>query len=195
MTVTPVGLDLSLVSSGWAIWGGQVGRVRTDLAAARPLCRNPIARRHHIAAQLYEHVRRTTSVCYRLVVLEKRYTDAKNRKTGLDLAALHAVVLDELDGLGGYTAFAYVAPATLKRHLAGRGGAGKDEMVAAAQAVGYTGSQDDEADAWGLALLGHHLLGGTEHLTPHRLSCLAAVEWLVPLPPDTVAVTVRGVQS
>lgn len=185
--VIAVGLDLSLVSTGWAVWGADVGRVRTDLAQHRGL--EGTERRAYIAASLAAAVYegcwdgQTYRDC--LVVIEKSYVGTPNVKTALDLAMLHAVVLHVFGDVLA-PAVAYVMPSTSKKHLAGKGGASKDDMIAAAQRCGYGGSQTDEADAYGLALLGHHLLGGTDHLTPHRASCLAAVEWVVPLPETAV---------
>lgn len=181
MTVA-LGLDLSLTSTGWAVWGGDGGRIRTDLAAQRWARYAPISRRRYIADEVHELAHPHDSV---LAVIEKSYIGAVNPKTGIDLAMLHAVVLDHLPWT--VEGIVYVRPATAKKHLAGKGDAGKDEMIEAAQAVGYPGEQTDEADAWGLALLGHHLLGGTDHMTPHRASCLAAAEWVVPMPVVEVA--------
>lgn len=186
--MVPIGLDLSLTSTGWAVWGGAVGRIRTDLAHHRGL--KGIERRAYIARSLsaaaYEGAWDGQTYRDVLVVIEKSYTNQVNPKTGIDLAMLHAVVLHVLDDSLA-PSVVYVTPSTAKKHLAGKGGASKDEMITAARSVGYQGDQTDEADAYGLALIGHHLLGGTDHLTPHRASCLAAVEWLVPLPETAAA--------
>lgn len=179
-----VGLDLSVRCTGWAVWGGPTGLVRTDLAATKHL--KGIARRRYIAdmvgAVIHDEAGawRIVPKSRVLVVIENHVAGAKTRQTAIILGQLHAVVLDTLATLR--CPIVYVAPATAKKALAGKGGASKDEMIAAAQRCGYEGAQTDEADAWGLALIGHHLLGGSDHLTPHRASCLAAVEWVVPLP-------------
>lgn len=183
--MTPIGLDLSVVSTGWCAHGVDVGRIRTDIGPAKTL--KGIDRRRYIADQVEAVIAAAVRPRWLrppvpvLCVIEKSYVGGvTSTQTGIDLAMLHAVVLDLLGPLR--CPIAYVAPSTLKKHLAGKGGASKAEMVAAAQAAGYGGHQDDEADAFGLALIGHHLLGGHDHLAPHRSSCLQAVEWLVPLP-------------
>lgn len=168
--MTPLGLDLSIRSTGWAIWGGAAGRIRTDLTAHAGW--SDIRRRRHIAHEVACLTSRPL-----LAVIEASFA-GPNRKTGEALAMLHAVVLDRL---GDTCPAAYVTTGTLKKHLAGRGDADKQQMIAAAQTVGYPGRQNDEADAWGLALIGHHLLGGTDHLTPMRAACLAAVRWETPM--------------
>jgi len=172
--VTPLGLDLSVRSTGWAVWGvGRfAGRVRTDLTAHAGW--SDIRRRTHIADRIGEM---GVDIWPFLAVIEAPFA-GPNRKTGEALAMLHAVVLDRL---GDTTPVAYVTTTTLKKHLAGRGDADKQQMVTAAQQVGYPGAQNDEADAWGLALIGHHLLGGGDHLTPMRAACLAAVTWETPM--------------
>ena len=169
---TPLGLDLSVRSTGWAVWGGAAGRIRTNLTAHTGW--SDIRRRTVIADRIDTITGDFWPV---LAVIEAPFAGT-NRKTGRDLNMLHAVVLDRL---GDTCPVAYVTTSTLKKHLAGRGDADKHQMIAAAQTVGYTGRQDDEADAWGLALIGHHLLGGVDHLTPMRAACLAAVTWETPM--------------
>lgn len=179
-----VGLDLSLTSTGWAVWDRRCGRVRTDLVATRHIKGHPVKRRRYIAEGVGDAIHAIEGEV--LVVIEKSFVShAVSKQTAMDLASLHAVVLDHLPWQ--VVGIAYCTPGTTKKHLSGKGGADKDQMIAAAQACGYKGDQTDEADAYGLALLGHHLLGGTDHLTPHRASCLAAVEWLVPLPEEMTA--------
>lgn len=187
--VTPLGVDLALVKTGWAdLYNKDAGLIRTDLASTgKP---KGIERRRYIADQLEERVwlaaspLRVTDLTdppldQVLVVIENHVVDIVAKSTAIGLGQLHAVVLDTLAPLR--CPVAYVAPKSLKKFLAGSGKADKDAMVAAARACGYQGHQEDEADAWGLALIGHHLLGGQDHLTAHRASCLAAVEWVVPM--------------
>lgn len=192
--MVPIGLDLSLASTGCAVWGEGVGLIRTDLAPTRYLKGDPIGRRRYIAEKVSDlihaacpvDVAAPASTRRALVVIEASHVDhAVSKKTAIALAGLHTVVLDRLPWQ--VAGIVYVAPSTAKKHLSGRGGASKDQMIGSARSVGYQGKQTDEADAYGLAMLGHHLLGGTDHLTPHRQSCLAAVEWLVPLPETAVA--------
>lgn len=184
----PLGLDLALVKTGWSAWNVDTGLIRTDVGPAKQL--KGISRRRHIADSIeavVAHVAggRLSPHTPVLVVIENHVAAAATRQTAIGLGMLHAVVLDTLGPLG--CPIVLVAPSSAKKHLAGSGKAGKDEMVATARACGYGGHQSDEADAYGLALIGHHLLGGQDHLTAHRSSCLAAVEWVVPLPERAVA--------
>ena len=180
--LTPIGLDLSLVSTGWAVYGGEVGRIR-------PKKLSGTERRRWIADQVVEtwfaeYGRSGTPVVY---VIESVPTHGAH--SVVPLGMLHGVVLNALDGKAD--GIAYVPGPVLKKHLTGKGNAKKEQMVEAAQALGYKGKSHDEADAFGLALLGHHLLGGTDHLTPMRSACLAGVTWEI----APTAVTVREVQS
>jgi Holliday junction resolvasome RuvABC endonuclease subunit len=55
-----------------------------------------------------------------------------------------------------------VPVATIKKHATGKGNAGKEEMIAAARARGYSPIDDNEADA--LAILHWALAGGASCL-------------------------------
>lgn len=182
-----IGLDLSVVSTGWCIHGGEVGRIRTNVGPAKKL--KDIERRRFIADSIEAVIAAAVRPGWLkapvpvLIVLEAVPTHGA--RAIVELAALHGVVLDLLGPLG--CPIVYVTGSSLKKSLAGAGNADKDRMVAAARAVGYGGDQHDEADAVGLALIGHHLLGGEEHLTPMRAACLSSVRWLVPLPESVVA--------
>jgi len=55
---------------------------------------------------------------------------------------------------------AAVHSATIKKHATGKGNAGKQEMVAAMQALGFRPEDDNEADA--LALLDWAIVQGGE---------------------------------
>lgn len=176
----PLGLDLSCTSTGWAVYGKEFGRIRTDLAEHIGL--SDIDKRRHTAAAV-EVLTAGTAWAYlslgvSLVVIEAPFAMPGRPKVNRKIDMLHGVILDRLPyGLP----VAYVPPKVLKVHLAGRGDADKQQMIAAAQAAGYSGKQNDEADAYGLALIGHHLLGGIDHLTPQRAACLAQVAWEVPM--------------
>jgi Holliday junction resolvasome RuvABC endonuclease subunit len=57
---------------------------------------------------------------------------------------------------------------TIKRHVTGKGNAGKSEMVSAVRARGYPVADDNEADAlavldWALAQSGVRTAGGARH--------------------------------
>lgn len=177
-----LGLDLSLTSTGWAVWGGDVGRIRTDVGHPKKEGLKGIERRNWIAGGVFDLLDRQYPLLP-LVVIEAVPTHGAHSL--VPLAMLHGVVLDFLPDNG--CAVAYVPGSVLKKHLAGKGNADKHQMVAAAQAVGYKGNQADEADAYGLALIGHHLLGGQEHRTAMRDACLANVSWEVPLPTTEAA--------
>jgi len=171
-----IGVDLALRSTGIAVWGGEVGRIRTDLAATRGL--TTIQRRCLVAQGVCAWINRELFARHDtvLVVLEgcMAHSPAASK-----LLPLHGVVVDAIEQTGA--ALVHVAPQALKRFACGKAGA-KAEMIPAAQAAGCPSTQPDECDAWLLALIGHHLLGGTEYASPHRASCLAAVEWEIALP-------------
>lgn len=167
----PIGLDLSLTSTGWAVWGGACGRIR-------PKGISGIERRTWIAGQVGGVVEKAGWDWGKLAVIEAVPT--ARAFAAVPLGMLHGVVLKELDDID-VGAIAYVTTGVLKKHLAGTGTAKKEQMVAAAQALGYQGKSNDEADAYGLALIGHHLLGGTTHLTPQRAALLASVAWEIPM--------------
>ena len=57
---------------------------------------------------------------------------------------------------------------TIKRHVTGKGNAGKSEMVSAVRARGYLVTDDNEADAlavldWALAQSAGRTVGGARH--------------------------------
>lgn len=182
-----LGIDLALRSTGWATWGGPWGRIRTDLVAHKGL--TAIHRRRYIAHHVAMLVEGTYAGAQAgldaqgvdlgprgvLVVMERSWVGP----AASALLPLHGVVVDAIERTGA--SLVHVSPQALKRHACGKAGA-KAEMIPAAQAAGYPGRQPDEADAWMLALIGHHLLGGTDYASPHRSSCLAAVETEIPLP-------------
>lgn len=179
----PLGLDLSVTSTGWAVWGGDVGRIRTDVLPASRLGKG-YERRRYIADAIEAVVAAAVRPAWLTppvpVAVVMEAVPTKGAFDIVTTAMLHGVVLDVLGPLE--VPVASVPASTLKKHLAGNGRAEKPQMIAAARAVGYEGDQHDEADAVGLALIGHHLLGGEEHLTPMRAACLSSVRWLVPLP-------------
>lgn len=174
----PVGFDLSTTSTGWAAHAGEVGRIRPKKLAG-------IERRRWIALEVAKvaHVARTVADPTVLAVIEAVPTHAAYAV--LPLGMLHGVVLEALDRT--QACIAVVPGPVLKKHLTGRGNAKKEQMVEAARALGYQGTNHDEADAFGLALIGHHLLGGTDHLTPQRSALLASVAWERPLPESAPA--------
>lgn len=69
---------------------------------------------------------------------------------------LHGVIKNRLlrNGYRIGESVEIIAPRSLKKHITGTGTAEKDEMVAAVSEIWRECPNDDEADAWGLALLG-----------------------------------------
>lgn len=170
-----VGLDLSLVSTGWCI-GSECGRIR-------PKKMSGIQRRAWIADEVLDVGDHADVAILNHVLFVIEAVPTHGAHSIVPLGMLHGVVLHRLyEWEAG--AVAYVPGPTLKKFLAGSGNAKKEQMVAAAQALGYAGESHDEADAFGLALIGHHLLGGTDHLTPQRSALLASVAWEIPLPEE-----------
>ena len=74
-----------------------------------------------------------------------------------------------------------VPPARLKKFATGVGNAGKDEVLASAiRALGFLGSNNNEADAWVLYQMGvHWYRGNLDEIPMYRGEVLEAIDWPV----------------
>lgn len=171
--MTPVGLDLSLTSTGWA-FGDEVGRVRSP--------RTGPARLVHIRDAVMALVR---DVIAPVVFVEGPSFNAKHNRA-VSLGELHGVVKVALLEAG--VPFVVVPPATLKKFATGKGNASKDMMlVAAVKRLDYEGASNDEADALWLRALGAQVLGDPVVAMPK--THLAALDKLHPAQLDPVYVS------
>lgn len=177
-----IAFDLSVTCTGVATWTRH-GYVTDRI---RPKGLDGAARRAFIARRVANAVwatQRRHGDC--LVVLEQPFAGGHAGAT-MSLAMLHGVVYDRLTTIG--VRWAQVPPALVKQAATGKGNAPKPKILSAAQAeLGYLGKSLDEADALWLALIGHHVAGGTDHLTPQRQALLGKVTWPEGLPDRGVA--------
>ncbi len=98
------------------------------------------------------------------------YFEEVRRHLGVDAAHAYGGFLATLTSWCEHHRIAYqgVPVGTLKRHVTGKGNAGKSEMVSAVRARGYLVADDNEADAlavldWALAQSAGRTAGGARH--------------------------------
>lgn len=92
------------------------------------------------------------------------YFEEVRRHVGTDAAHLYGGFLATLTAWCEREGVAYqgVPVATIKRHATGRGNAGKQDMVAAMQARGFSPADDNEADAIAILLWAIETRGGIQ---------------------------------
>lgn len=144
-----VGLDLSLTATGIAYPDGTAETLHTGT-------RRDMSRLSLIAT----HIGRLLGDADPppdLVVIEGYSYGSQGRAV---------VSMGELGGIVRYMlwreAWRYIeiAPGTLKKYATGKGNAGKNAMlIAARDRLGYTGEDNDQADALWLRAAGHEVLG------------------------------------
>jgi Holliday junction resolvasome RuvABC endonuclease subunit len=145
-----IGLDLSIVSTGYALPDGSTGRIKTrQRDGDHRLC----VIRDRVAELVAEH--RPD-----VAVLEDMPT--KMQPTAVKaIGRVHGVVNGALLDAG--VPYAYVAPATLKKYATDNGNAPKEDMAAAAYlAAGVEFPDDpkgDRCDGWWLRAAGHDAYG------------------------------------
>jgi crossover junction endodeoxyribonuclease RuvC len=141
-----IGLDLSLVSTGVA-GNGWADRIR-------PGTLRDVERLHYIRHAVLEHISPRDD----LVVIEGPSYGSTGRgqheRGGLWWLIRYALSRRDLP-------VAVAAPGQLKKYATGRGGADKDEVLAAAirRFPNVNITSNDEADAYWLCAMGHDLLG------------------------------------
>jgi crossover junction endodeoxyribonuclease RuvC len=168
MTVSVLGLDLSLTSTGTALFDG------TDYATAR-LRPHPKLRGHERLDWLLDAIAEQTRHVP-LVAIEGPAFGAQGSAYH-QLAGLWWLVAHQL--WAARTPFAVVPPSNVKRYATGKGNAGKDDVLreVTRRFPHFTGG-NDEADALVLAAMGADHLG--HPLTPmpatHR-AALDGVQW------------------
>ena len=102
--------------------------------------------------------------------LDAVYFEEVRRHLGVDAAHAYGGFLATLTSWCEHQKIPYqgVPVGTIKRHVTGKGNAGKSEMVSAVRARGYPVADDNEADAlavldWALAQSGGRTAGGACH--------------------------------
>ena len=171
-TVTVIGLDLSLTSTGVA-GVGWTDRIRTRLRGDERL--------DHIAEQVRDYLRPAD-----LVVLEGPSFGHGAMAGHEDLAGLRVLVRLYCHGHG--IPYAVVPPSSLKLYVTGRGNSGKGEVrtaIAERYGIHTEGpARYDEADAYGLVAAAHDWLGHPLAPVPDRQrAALDGCQW-----PDPEAV-------
>ena len=102
--------------------------------------------------------------------LDAIYFEEVRRHLGVDAAHAYGGFLATLTSWCEHQKIPYqgVPVGTIKRHVTGKGNAGKSEMVSAMRARGYLVADDNEADAlavlvWALAQGNGRSAGGARH--------------------------------
>ncbi|MFJ6707004.1 MULTISPECIES: hypothetical protein [unclassified Streptomyces] len=179
------GLDLSLTGAGvagagWAQTLGSKGK-RSDTYAMRR------ARLDRLAGRIVE----TVGPAELAVVEGPAYSRGAGAGTW-DRAGLWWLVVDKL--AAREVAVAVVSPTARARYATGNGRAGKQAVLdEAGLRYGVALRNDNEADAYVLAAMGHDWLGDPLAEAPesHR-AALARVEWPELLPPPAVQLGIGG---
>ncbi|MFI1607814.1 crossover junction endodeoxyribonuclease RuvC [Streptomyces griseofuscus] len=145
-----IGLDLSIVSTGYALPDGTTGRIKTRTGDRD---RRLVIIRDRVAELVAEH--RPD-----LAVIEDMPTRMKATAVKA-IGRVHGAVNTAL--LDADVPYAYVPPATLKKYATDNGNAPKEDMAAAAfLAAGAHFPDDpkgDRCDAWWLRASGHDAYG------------------------------------
>jgi Holliday junction resolvasome RuvABC endonuclease subunit len=144
-----VGLDLSLTATGIAYPDGTAATLHTGTWRGMP--------RLGLIWDRVAQVLNSTDPSPDLVVIEGYSYASQGRAV---------VSMGELGGLVRYMLwrngwrYIEVAPGTLKKYATGKGSASKNAMlIAARDRLGYTGEDNDQADALWLRAAGHEVLG------------------------------------
>lgn len=156
-----VGLDLSLVSSGFAII--EDGKVlASGVIKSKPSGDLPVNETKRIVKIAEELVQKIDEFCPNqnpdLVCIENLAFMARNTSALTQLAGLAHLVRTLLVEFGWD--YCLVAPSSLKKFITGSGKADKDQMLMAVyKNYGFESLNSDVCDAYSLAVCGMALLG------------------------------------
>lgn len=167
-----VGLDLSLTATGIAHPDGTTTTIRTRTRGMERL--------GVIAAGILEAVETADTDPF---VCIEGYSFGSRASQAHALGELGGVVRWSLWSTG--VTYLDVPPSTLKTYATGKGNAGKvDVIVAARDRLGYTGTDDNEADSLWLRCIGLDLLGAPVVKLPqtHRRALTKLTVPTVPRP-------------
>ena len=167
-----VGLDLSLTSSGIAIWEPDsiqtYARGFTGHKGDSPLTRNP-----KISKLSQEVVALVPDGSF-VVIEGPSYKSVST--SSWDRAGLWHAVVAGCAKKG--CSVSCTPPLNAKMWLTGHPGASKSLMIACVRDLtGHIPGTDDEADALTFALMGAHHLGLVAEEEPYRVKALSGVEW------------------
>lgn len=173
-----IGLDLSLASTGFAVYYNGAIAVDRIRVPARPNDHAQFRRIRLIASGVQDLVRGHGGTGDADLVVVEGLAVASQTGQHLTRAGMWHLVMEAIDARG--IPWAQVPPTTLKKYATGKGNAGKDEVLAAVirrfSDIEVRGN--DEADALVLAAMGADWLGEPMADMPaaNRAS-LAKVAW------------------
>jgi hypothetical protein len=152
----PVVLALDLgTTTGYAIRAGDK-RIVSGTASFRPS-------RYDGGGMRYLRFRSwLDQIAIEMASLEAVYFEEVRRHAGTDAAHLYGGLLATLAAWCETKAIAYqgVPVGVIKRHIAGKGNADKDAVIAAVRARGFNPADDNEADAIAILLWAIETAGG-----------------------------------
>lgn len=163
-----VGLDVA-GKTGLALTDGTLARIRLRTPASDP------QRRLHELADAFERTLRRYPPLPDVAVIEGPSLGGPGIVGKLTLASFRAVVLLRLFEVG--VPAVVIEPNALKKYATNNGNADKAKMIAAAEELGGTPQNDDEADAFLLRHLGRAAYGLEPLVLPHRLAVVANYTW------------------
>lgn len=161
--LTVLGLDLSTTCTGWSIYSLDTKQLYVGCIKIT----DKIKRENEITDfnGLMDHITETLSIIIDksspvLVVIEDTFTNIRNAKTSKTLISLGAIVRYSLHQ--SHYLYQDVPPCTLKKFIAGKGNATKEEVIEAVQIkTGFDCKKNDNiADAIALSLFGANELFG-----------------------------------
>jgi Holliday junction resolvasome RuvABC endonuclease subunit len=145
-TSIPVRLALDLgTQTGWAI--DRAGQITSGTHNFKP-------GRYDGGGMRFLRFQRWLDELHQLTSFSEVYFEEVRRHTSTDSAHVYGGLLGQLSSWCEQHSIPYagVPVGTIKRAIAGKGNASKDEVIAAVRRLGYTPKDDNEADALALLL-------------------------------------------
>ncbi len=153
-TAKPVRLALDLgTQTGWAI--DRAGQITSGTQSFKP-------GRYEGGGMRFLRFQRWLDELHQLTQFSEVHFEEVRRHTSTDSAHVYGGLLGQLSAWCEQHSIPYagVPVGTIKRAIAGKGNASKDEVIAAVRALGYAPRDDNEADALALMLtLSKHTFG------------------------------------
>ena len=145
-TTNPVRLALDLgTQTGWAI--DRAGHIVSGTQSFKP-------GRYEGGGMRFLRFQRWLDELHQLTSFSEVHFEEVRRHTSTDSAHVYGGLLGQLSSWCEQHSIPYagVPVGTIKRAIAGKGNASKDEVIAAVRRLGYTPKDDNEADALALLL-------------------------------------------